>query len=116
MNVPRMTELLSEAGRQGIDQASLEQILRYLVERGEISYADGVYVHASLAASCRKKLLEALAQRDEGMTVAEFRDLVAGNRKACLALFSLYDAEGVTRRVGDRRVLTAAGREIRCNP
>ncbi len=112
MNAPRTSDLLGEAARQGIDEATLDQILRHLIDKKEICYADGIYVDASLAGSCREKLLRALAQRDEGMTVAEFRDLVAGNRKVCLVLFSLYDAEGVTRRAGDVRVLTSTGREI----
>jgi len=112
MEVPRMTDLLNEAGHKGIDGQTLDQILHYLVENREICYADGIYIHASLVASCREKLLEALARRQQGMTVAEFRDLVAGNRKICLALLSLYDAEGMTKRVGDRRVLTGRGRQM----
>jgi selenocysteine-specific elongation factor len=57
-------------------------------------------------------LLRALAEREGGMTVAEFRDLVSGNRKICLALLALYDAEGVTKRDGDLRVLTSSGRKM----
>ena len=109
MNVPRTTDLVSEAAGQGIAEGTLDQILRHLVEKNEICFADGVYVHGSLVALCREKLLSALAERDEGMTVAEFRDLVAGNRKICLTLLALYDAEGITKRVGDRRVLASSG-------
>jgi selenocysteine-specific elongation factor len=117
MDVPRMSEVNKEATRQGIDPDTLDQILRALVERNEICFADDIYVPASLVASCRDKLLRTLAERDKGMTVAEFRDLVAGNRKTCLALLSLFDAEGVTRRVGDLRVLTRKGRDtIRDEP
>jgi selenocysteine-specific elongation factor len=117
MNVPRISELAKEATRRGINQETLDQILRALVERNEICFADDIYVPASLVASCRKKLLGTLAERDAGMTVAEFRDLVAGNRKTCLALLGLFDAEGVTRRVGDLRVLTRKGRDaVRAEP
>ncbi|MHC4405158.1 MAG: SelB domain-containing protein, partial [Planctomycetota bacterium] len=111
MNIPRMSELAKDAGQQGIDEETLDQILRSLVERKEIFFSDAIYVPASVVASCRERLLRTLAERVEGMTVAEFRDLVSGNRKACLALLSLFDAEGVTRRVGDRRVLTRKGRD-----
>jgi selenocysteine-specific elongation factor len=111
MNVPRMSEIVKEAARQGINQETLDQILRALVERKAICFADDIYLPASLVASCRDKLLRTLAERDEGMTVAEFRDLVSGSRKTCLALLSLFDAEGVTRRVGDLRMLTRKGRD-----
>jgi hypothetical protein len=36
--------------------------------------------------------------------VAQFRDLVDGNRKMCILLFALFDGEGVTERRGDVRV------------
>ena len=117
MNVPRAADLASEASRAGIDQPTLDQILRHLAERKEVVFADGLYIDGSLVASCREKLLRTLADDDrgigeQGITVAEFRDLIAGNRKVCLALLSIFDAEGVTRRTGDRRVLTSSGRSV----
>jgi selenocysteine-specific elongation factor len=41
------------------------------------------------------------------ITVAEVRDLFSTSRKYALALMEHLDAEGVTRRVGDERVLRA---------
>jgi hypothetical protein len=43
--------------------------------------------------------------REGGITVAEFRDLVGGNRKICLLLLAQYDSERVTKRDGDFRFL-----------
>jgi hypothetical protein len=42
--------------------------------------------------------------------VAGFRDLVSGNRKICLLLYTLFDGEGITERRGDVRVITEKGR------
>jgi hypothetical protein len=44
------------------------------------------------------------------MTVAQFRDLVSGNRKLCLLLFAIFDREGMTQRAGDVRVITEKGK------
>jgi hypothetical protein len=50
----------------------------------------------------------------EGITVARFRDLVEGNRKTCLPLLELFDAEGITERRGDVRVITEKGKALTC--
>jgi selenocysteine-specific elongation factor len=110
MQTPLMSELVPAAQKEGIDELRLEDILRYLVRERRAYFIEGNYIHASAVDRSRKMLLGALARRPEGMTVAEFRDLVGGNRKICLLLLAIYDAEGVTKRVGDRRVLTETGR------
>jgi hypothetical protein len=51
-----------------------------------------------------------LTARPEGLTVAQFRDLIADNRKICLRLFAIYDAEGITIRKGDVRVISEKGK------
>ena len=83
--------------------------MRYLVEKKEVYFIDDSYLHASVVDRCRKMLLKALAGRKEGMTVAEFRNLVEGNRKICLLLLAIYDSEGVTQRSGDLRLITEKG-------
>ena len=129
MRTPIMSELIPAAKKQGIDEQGLNNILRYLVEKKEAYFIDGNYLHASVVDHSRKKLLQALsnqaldnqaldnqalsnqalADRQDGMTVAEFRNLVSGNRKICLLLLGIYDAEGVTRRSGDMRMITEKG-------
>jgi len=112
MSTPVMSELKIAARRKGIEERELHQVLRYLVADGRAYLVEGNYLRAPVVDRCRQRLLEALAERDEGMTVAGFRDLVSGNRRICLLMLALFDAEGVTRRDGDLRVLTKAGREL----
>jgi hypothetical protein len=54
--------------------------------------------------------LRHLVEHDGGISVAEFRDLVDGNRRICLDLLAVYDREGMTRRQGDLRFATDSGR------
>ncbi len=110
MQTPLMSELGEAASRQGIDQRTLGQILRFLTKSGRVHAVEGNYLHSSVVDRARAKLLPALAARPEGMTVAQFRDLVSGNRKICLLLYALFDSEGVTERRGDVRVITEKGR------
>ncbi len=105
MRTPLLAELASRAAGEGIDQRSLQQLLRHVVRSGTAYQIEGQYLHASIVDSAREKLVAALRTRPHGLTVAEFRDLVQGNRKICLLMLTQFDNEGTTRREGDRRVL-----------
>ena len=111
LQLPLKSELTRAATKENIDERELKGILRYLVRDRKAYFIEGDYIHASVVNRCRNMLLRALPEQGEGMTVAQFRDLVGGNRRICVPLLGIYDAEGVTRRVGDLRVLTDKGRE-----
>ncbi len=110
MSVPLLSELMIGAKKQGLAEQELDEILRYLVRKQRAYFFEGDYIHSGIVDSCRKKLLQTLAEQPEGMTIAQFRDLVSGNRRICLALIGIYDSEGITKRKGDLRVLTEKGR------
>ena len=50
-------------------------------------------------------LVRGFIQREGSITVAQARDLFGSSRRYILALLEYLDAQGVTRRVGDERVL-----------
>lgn len=112
MQTPLMSELERVSEDAEIDRHKLDEILRHLVTDGKAYHADGNYIHAHVVDGCRAKLLTALAGSESGMTVADFRNLVNGNRKICLLLLGMYDSEGVTQREGDVRVITDKGRGL----
>jgi len=51
-------------------------------------------------------MIEFLQQNDAGISVAQFRDLIAGNRNNAIAILEYFDSEGITIRKGNFRVLT----------
>jgi selenocysteine-specific elongation factor len=106
MKTPLMSELNLQAGKRNLTERELKQILYNLTLRGDLYRIKDDYIHADIVDGCREKLVKALSSREGGITVAEFRDLVGGNRKICLLLLAQYDAEMVTRREGDFRYLT----------
>jgi selenocysteine-specific elongation factor len=105
MQTPLISELAQAAARRGVEEPELHQFLRYLVSEKRAYYIDGNYIHASVVDGCRDTLVKELAGRPQGVTVADFRDMVGGNRKICLLLLAIYDGEGVTVRREDVRVL-----------
>ena len=110
LKTPLMSEMLDLSRRHAVDERQLRLVLRHLVARGDAYVMDNNFVDARVVDTCRQKLLRALVERPGGLTVAEFRDLIDGNRKICLLLIGLFDNEGVTRREGDVRVITDRGR------
>jgi selenocysteine-specific elongation factor len=73
----------------------------FLEEQGKlVRVGDGQAVSPALYARGR----EALASLDP-ITLAAFRDALAISRRTAQLLLERYDADGLTRRVGDRRVL-----------
>lgn len=115
MSVPLLSELTSTATKHGFEEKELDEILRYLVRKGRAYFYEGDYLHACIVDSCRQKLIAALLEQPQGVTIAQFRDRVGGNRRICLALIGIYDSEGITKRKGDVRILTEKGKAL-CHP
>jgi selenocysteine-specific elongation factor len=86
---------------EGVDRAEL----RELVRRGMVVERDGAYFAPSAVAAAASRIAELLAGHPEGITVAQARDALGTTRKHALPLLALLDADGVTRRRGDVRVL-----------
>ncbi len=88
-----------------VERAQVEAILQALQELGAVvSLEGGLLAHGEAIATVREKLRGYLAERGE-ITVAQFRELIGSNRKYAMALLGHFDAEGLTRRDGDVRVL-----------
>jgi hypothetical protein len=107
MQTPILPDLEKQCAARGFDDKKLKSILRYLTDKGVLCKVEGSYLFKAQIDVCRTKLLNALRAKPEGLTVAEFRDVVEGNRKICLMLFALFEQEGTVRRVGDLRVLAS---------
>jgi selenocysteine-specific elongation factor len=87
------------------------ELLHFLVQEGAVvAVGAGVVFSAAAYEQARGAVVRAL---EEGgtVTLADVRDLLGTTRKYAQALLEHLDAEKVTRRVGDARVLR--GREVR---
>jgi hypothetical protein len=77
----------------------------YLERAGRlVRLGDGLAVGASAFEEARTLLVDE-CEREGSITLARFRDLIGGGRKQAQLLLERCDADGVTRRVGDARVL-----------
>jgi selenocysteine-specific elongation factor len=112
MQIPLYADLVLYARKHSVDEKRLRQLLQFMVVAKILYAAEGQYLHCSVVDTCRKLLMSELHKRPDGLTVAEFRDLVSGNRKICLVLYALFDSEGITERKGDVRVMTEKGKKL----
>ena len=112
MQVPPDTDLRRFAREQAIDDSLLKQVLNYLSGQGKIIPVEGTWLHTAVVDPIRTRLIGELERRPGGLTVAQFRDLIGGNRKICLLLYAAFDREGITERDGDVRRITENGRSL----
>lgn len=79
-------------------------IVRDLVRRELVVEADGMFFHPAAVDQAARTVAALLADKAEGVTVAEVREALGTSRKWAMPLLSYLDSTGVTRRRGDLRV------------
>jgi selenocysteine-specific elongation factor len=81
------------------------ELARFLEATGAlVRLGDGYAVGAEAYEQAKATALEEARARGE-ITLARFRDLIGTGRRDAQLLLERFDADGLTRRVGDRRVL-----------
>ena len=78
--------------------------LRLLVRQGRLVESSGIHFGADAVTEAARVVARLLADKPEGVTVAEVRDAWGTTRKYALALLARLDGTGVTRRRGDLRI------------
>ena len=91
------------AQRVGVDPSALAAALTGLRDEGAVVAAGDLWFASGAAEDARRRAAAALAGGP--MALGELRDLWGVGRRHALALAAHLDASGLTRRVGDRRVL-----------
>ncbi|MCP5045669.1 MAG: selenocysteine-specific translation elongation factor [bacterium] len=112
MKVPLMNDLKRLAKERKLPEKQLKQVLYHLTSTKEAYRVKEEYIHADLVNNCREQLINWFSQPQESISVAQFRDLIGGNRKICLLLLAIYDSQRLTKRVGDVRVLAKGGKSV----
>ena len=75
----------------------------------EVATPDGLALSAGSYEEAKRLLIEECGSAGS-ITLARFRDLLGTGRKPAQLLLERFDADGLTRRVGDERVLRRRAR------
>lgn len=78
------------------------KLLDQLKKNNEVVVLEGTFV---LAVEILKPLLARLSRIEGGFTLAQVRDLTGSSRKFVLPVLEYMDGKGLTRRVGEKRIL-----------
>ncbi|HSC73975.1 MAG TPA: selenocysteine-specific translation elongation factor [Gaiellaceae bacterium] len=100
-------ELEAQLGAEPVKVADAK-LARFLEEHGRlVRVGDGYAISPEAYAQARNVLVQELKSTGS-ITLARFRDLLETSRKTAQLLLERFDADGVTRRLGDERVLRRA--------
>ncbi len=111
MTLPLITKLEPQLKRMNVNDKFFKQVLSLLVKKQRIFKSEEHYLHADIVHKTALVLLKHLNETNEGVKVSDFRDLIDGNRKICLALLFVFERQGWIFRKGDFRFITHEGRE-----
>jgi selenocysteine-specific elongation factor len=103
----REREAAELEARLGLEPVKVDdaRLARFLEEQGRLVRVGDGYAVAPAAYDRARAALVAELERTEKITLARFRDLLGISRKPAQLLLERFDADGVTRRIGDERVL-----------
>jgi selenocysteine-specific elongation factor len=95
----------------GLEPVRVEDpaLARFLEERGRLVRVGDGYAVSAVAYEQARAALVGECESAGRIALARFRDLLGVGRKTAQLLLERFDADGVTRRVGDERVLRRRG-------
>jgi len=99
---PSPEEALGRLGVKGTEKHELFQVL--VADRTLIRVKESLFFHAVALRTVQDQLVTLLRQKKE-IGPADFKDLFGVSRKFAIQLMEYFDAQRVTVRVGERRVL-----------
>jgi selenocysteine-specific elongation factor len=103
---PEAARLEADLAAQGLARVTDRELAEYLESEGRLRrVGDGFAVSVDLYERGRKALATL-----SPITLAAFRDVLGISRRTAQLLLERYDADGLTRRVGDVRVLRRSAR------
>ena len=95
---PSLADAMRESG-------ATEELVRALAQRGDIVRVSSEVAFTKDAYESAVALAKEVIAANGSVTVAQLRDRMAASRRIVLALLEHLDAQRVTRRVGDARIL-----------
>lgn len=88
----------------GIGKADMRILVKPLQEEGSIMAIGNYYMPSRFLIHCRETLLRLFDQTPE-VEIGMFRKATGLSRNPAITILEAFDSEGLTRRVGDKRIL-----------
>jgi selenocysteine-specific elongation factor len=109
--VAEIEDVLASAGAAG-SKIDDRRLAAYLEAEGKLVRLGGGFAIGLRAYEDARRALVDEAAREGSITLARYRDLLGISRRPAQLLLERFDADGLTRRVGDERVLRKAALKL----
>ena len=90
------------------NDATALQALRFLRETNEVIEISGDLVLSRQAVEQMREKIQRALRTNGGASVSELRQLLGSSRRVVVPLLEYFDRLGLTKRIGDKRVLASA--------
>lgn len=95
------------AAQLGKPEPEVKAMIQLLVDQGKIEHVSGaLFLDAAAMAEARLAVTEN-CQKNESLVIPELRDRLGTTRKFLIPILEHFDSEGLTRRLGNTRMLRA---------
>ncbi|WP_350343331.1 selenocysteine-specific translation elongation factor [Proteinivorax tanatarense] len=115
-NIEMVMEILDNGAFQPPPKKELpldKNLWDYLYQSNRIvRISDDMVISKEVLSNGVKKLIKLIKDNPQGITLAQCRDLFNTSRKYVVPILEYLDGEGITKRVGDLRILGSKGKEI----
>lgn len=103
IEVPSTDQLATDFAKE----KNFKQVLEALINMGKLVRVDDkICIHIEHYTRAYEKACEAIRNNGQ-ITLAEFRDILGTSRKYAMAILEYFDRKGLTKKVGDARVLNS---------
>ncbi len=114
---PVLTEIEEKAENSRIPSHKLKLYLSYLAGMGKVRIHQGEFIHTDILNKCRLTLLKKLINTEMGISIQEYKDLVAGTKRFRALLLDMFEAEKVITikkgaEVDTRLIITPTGKKL----
>ncbi len=92
-NKPALSEIEEKAQIQKIPKNKIKPYLSYLADKQKIRFSNNDFIHTEILNKNRKILLETLSKKQEGITIAEYKDIIAGTKTFRALIGEIYENE-----------------------
>lgn len=116
-NKPVLAEIEEKAAQQRIPKQKIKTYLSWLTGKGKIKFCKTDFIHTDILDQYRNQLLSYLENRNQGIDIQEFKEVIPGSKRFRALLVDFLEAEKSIRlmagsEVDTRLCITEVGQEI----
>ncbi|MGA1867060.1 MAG: selenocysteine-specific translation elongation factor [bacterium] len=98
---PKLEEICSQ---MKIARHEAEKLIQLLIDRGEVIRINEDFLFHHAAITSIKHKLFSFFKHTKDINISKFKDLIGISRKYAIPLLEFFDTEGITLRIGDKRI------------